>query len=200
MKFKHKMIMLKFDVVAGGTPIDYDPNDQNYDRAYKTTVSGLSIDNAPSSVDLVVADLSGESNEGKLTASETTKVINIDGSATPAAGADGKPARVTLTNSDGEESYVILPAGPANDYHLNLTLTDNNEQPAVSKRIPVPLTLKTKGDFEEGKIYRIILKVWNLEPLKLDATLDTWEEIEPTEENWNKYPFITEGDHTIPVH
>ena len=200
MKFKHKMIMLKFDVVAGGTPIDYDPNDQNYDRAYKTTVSGLSIDNAPSSVDLVVADLSGESNEGKLTASETTKVINIDGSATPAAGADGKPARVTLTNSDGEESYVILPAGPANDYHLNLTLTDNNEQPAVSKRIPVPLTLKTKGDFEEGKIYRIILKIWNLEPLKLDATLDAWEEIEPTEENWNKYPFITEGDHTIPVH
>lgn len=200
MKFKHKMIMLKFDVIAGGTPIDYDPADQNYARAYKTTVSGLSIDNAPSSVDLVVADLSGENNEGKVTASTTTKKINIDGSATPAEGADGKPARVTLTNDDGEESYVILPAGPTSDYHLSVTLTDNNEQPAVSKVIPVPLTLKTKGDFEEGKIYRIVLKIWNLEPLKLDATLDAWEEIEPTEENWNKYPFITEGDHTIPVH
>jgi hypothetical protein len=128
-------------------------------------------------------------------------VINIDGSATPAAGADGKPARVTLTNSDGEESYVILPAGPANDYHLNLKLTDYNDNPeGVEKTIAVPLSLKTKNNFEEGKIYRIILKVWNLEPLKLDATLDAWEEIEPTEENWNKYPFITEGDHTIPVH
>ena len=200
MKFKHKMMMLKFDVVAGGTPIDYDPADQNYDRACKTTVSGLSIDNAPSSVDLVIADLSGADNEGKITASKTTKFISIDGSGTPVKGADGKPERVTLKNKAGEDAYVILPAGPAETYHLNVTLIDNNETPAVVKTIPVPLSLKTKESFEEGKIYRIILKIWNLEPLKLEATLDAWEEIEPTEENWNKYPFITEGDHTIPVH
>jgi hypothetical protein len=199
MKFFHKMIMLKFDVIAGGTPIDKSESEQIYDFACKTTVSGLTIDNTPSSVDLVIADLSGAGNEGKVTASTTTTRISIDGSATPKL-EDGKPVRVTLKDANGDDAYVILPAGPASNYHLSLTLTDNNVEPAVSKVIPVPLNLKTKGSFEEGKIYRIILKVWNLESLQLDATLDAWEEIEPTEENWNKYPFITEGDHTIPVH
>jgi len=200
MKFKHKMIMLKFDVVAGGTAIDYAVGDQNYDRAYKTTVSGLTIDNAPESIDLVIADLSGAANEGKVTASTTTKAIAIDGSATPEKGADGKPQRVSVKDADGNEAYVILPAITASTYNLSVTLTDNNVTPATTKTIPVPLSLKTKNNFEEGKIYRLILKIWNLEALKLDATLEAWEEVEPTEANWNKYPFVTEGDHTIPVH
>lgn len=199
MKFKHKMIMLKFDVIAGGTPIDYAVEDQNYDRAYKTTVSALTIDNAPQSVDLVIADLSGPANEGKITASSTTRSLNIAGTATPKAGTDGKPVRVPVQNN-GEDSYVILPAATASNYNLSVTLTDNNTTPGVTKTIAVPLSLKTKNNFEEGKIYRIVLKVWNLEPLKLEATLDNWEEIEPTEENWQKYPFVTENDHTIPVH
>ena len=199
MKFKHKMIMLKFDVIAGGTPIDKAVEDQNYDRAYNTTVSGLTIDNAPESIDLVIADLSGPANEGKVTVSEGTKSIAIAGSATPTKGDDGKPKRVSVQNN-GEDAYVILPAAAANTYSLSLTLTDNNYTPATTKTIAVPLSLKTKNNFEEGKIYRLILKIWNLEPLKLDASLDAWEEIDATEENWQKYPFVTEGDHTIPVH
>lgn len=199
MKFKHKMIMLKFDVVAGGTPIDHAVEDQNYARAYNTTVSGLTIDNAPKSVELVVADLSGAANEGKVTPSSETTSLKIAGSATPKAGADGKPVRVPV-QENGEDAFVILPAATANNYNLSVTLTDNNVTPAVTKTIAVPLSLKTKNSFEEGKIYRLILKIWNLEPLKLEATLDNWEEIEPTEENWQKYPFVTEGDHTIPVH
>ena len=199
MKFKHKMIMLKFDVIAGGTPIDYAVDDQNYERAYKTEVSGLVIDNAPKSVDLVIADLSGPNNEGKITASTATTLLTIAGSAKPKAGDDGKPVRVPVQNN-GEDAYVILPAATASNYNLSVTLTDYNENPeGVKKTIAVPLSLKTKNNFEEGKIYRIILKVWNLEPLKLKATLDNWEEIEPTEENW-QYPFVTENDHTIPVH
>jgi len=191
--------MLKFDVVAGGTPIDHAVEDQNYARAYNTTVSGLTIDNAPKSVELVVADLSGAANEGKVTPSSETTSLKIAGSATPKAGADGKPVRVPV-QENGEDAFVILPAATANNYNLSVTLTDNNVTPAVTKTIAVPLSLKTKNSFEEGKIYRLILKIWNLEPLKLEATLDNWEEIEPTEENWQKYPFVTEGDHTIPVH
>ena len=200
MKFKHKMMMLKFDVIAGGTAIDYAVGDQNYARAYNTTVSGLTIDNAPESIDLVIADLSGPANEGKVTSSTTTKAIAIDGTATPSAGTDGKPQRVSVKDAEGNEAYVILPAATASNYNLNITLTDNNVTPAITKTIPVPLSLKTKNNFEEGKIYRLILKIWNLEALKLEATLDAWEEIDATEENWNKYPFVTEGDHTIPVH
>lgn len=203
MKFRHKMMMLKFDVIAGGTPINYDASDQNYERAYKTTVSGIAIDNAPKNVDLVVADLSGAANEGILTAStaeDNVQSIVIDGSATPEKGDDGMPKRVSVKGSDGEDAYIILPAIASMTYNLNLTLTDNNTSPATSQTLAVPLSLKTKNNFEEGKIYRVVLKIWNLEPLKLEATLDNWEEIEPTEENWNKYPFVTDSDHTIPVH
>ncbi len=202
MKFKHKMMMLKFDVIAGGTPIDADADKQNYSRAYNTTISSLSVDNAPKSIDLVVADLSGAANEGKVTSSTETTTVSIEGSATPQHDADGKPVRTTLKDANGNDAYVILPTSVAENYHINLTLTDNNETPAVTKVIPVPLSLKTKPEskFEEGKIYRIVFKIWNLEKMQLDATLEAWEEIEPTEENWKKYPFITEGDHTIPVH
>lgn len=199
MKFKHKMIMLKFEVVAGGTAIDENPDDQNYERAYKTEVSGLTIDNAPASIDLVVADLNSNGEEGKVKVSTKKQTLKIDGKATPLKGDNGKPKRTPVLN-DGKEAYIILPAETAENYHISLTLKDNNYSPAVTKTIAVPLDLKTKAKFEEGKIYRVVFKIWNMEKVNLDATLDNWEEIDATEEFWDKYPFVTETDKTIPVH
>lgn len=180
MKFKHKMAMLKFEVMAND-------NASNNDAAYKTTISSISVANVPSSIDMVVADLDNNANEGVVTASQTTTSLYVEGTATPME-ENGKPVRVPLKDANGNESYIILPANPVNDYWFDLVLRYNNEAFATS------VALHDKK-FEEGKIYRVIIKVYSPTQLMFE-----FEDVESTEENWNNCQSKTEDDNVIHIH
>lgn len=218
MHFKHKMMMLTFQITAGGTPLDNALDQQNYNPAYATQVSDISITNVASKIRLYIAT---DKDRADMAAPKSTHysgdvVYSIEGSerkasyyvmdsdgkkmstVTPRPMAYGDPRKTfanqpdTITVGQG----IILPALTPADmqgapYEISLKLTKDD----TTKSLLQPLSLTALNNavtFEPGYKYNIILKIYSPELVVLDATCEPWKD--------GDNPFYVDSDGTIPIH
>lgn len=206
MSYVHKMAQIRFHIKAGGVAIDVNPEyNRNYEPAYNTRIVSISITNAPSAMQLILANNTKKAaeREGLFVPYEGSarnreyKVMNIGDSYYPQpenpdakkGDLDNKPKKTPI--GDG----LLVP--PLDDYNSNpYLLKIQLEYPKKSGiyhelKVPMRLPLEKDAKIEAGKIYDVTLEIFAPEQINLNGTLEPW--VQSTIQ-----PFI--GGGLFPVH
>lgn len=202
-RFTHKMMRLTFDIVAGAEDENIEePTLRNYDKAYKTRLHSISIQNVPDEVELVLADKTvgtyeAPNQQGMLTySSSRNKAYYLKEKRKNAEGKDvldsllapvcPVPANPAYAQGNRDETNVpavtrigqgiILPA---------LTEEDKQSKPYIMQVViedaqgsfhKKSFTLDaSKGKFEAGKSYNLTLKIYSWDRIRIDGTASEWD-------------------------
>lgn len=207
MSFVHKMAQIRFNIKAGGLPIDHtgDNINKQYQPAYDTRIVSIEITNAPSSMQLILANnnKANASREGMFipvegaTRNKVYSVLNIGDSYYP------QPTNPAAVRGDADNIPLVTPIGngllvPAlDDYNQNPYLMRIKvEYPKKSGiyhelKVPMRLPIESGSKLEAGKIYDVTLEIFAPEKININGTLEPW--IESTTQ-----PFI--GNGVFPIH
>lgn len=211
MKFEHKCMMVRMHITAGGTPIDLniEDKDRNYDRAYNTKVQSITIENVPAKMKLIIADNGDETNSGKfeVVGEDRSHECKIAVNQAPKPKADiTNPENVfpgtTIAKPDttmvGEFLLPVLSKEQMKKapYMVKVVLTYGGIQHSmlVPMRLPVSDSVDPDDYFQAGKMYDVVLKIYNPENINGNAELQQWVEATVS-------PFVSpEADGTFPIH
>lgn len=202
MAFEHKLMMVRFFITAGGTPIDegMPETDRDYTKAYETTVENVQFTNVPAELELILADNEDSNNDGKLITTATRTAyytLNVNKRPEPtvpgaAVGSlDNKPKKT-------EVGYLMLPVLDnlnVEPYTIkaNLIYEGTKLEMLVPMRLPVSVDKYDSNYFQAGHIYDVILKIHAPEVIQNQATMSPWVEV-----SVDKTPFINGG--VFPIH
>lgn len=206
MSFVHKMAQIRFNIKAGGLPIDLTSDiNKLYNPAYNTRIVSIQITNAPSSMQLILANNNKAmaSREGMFIPAENSKrdrvysVMHIGDSYYP------QPTNPAAQRGDVDNIPLVTPIG---DGLLVPALDNYNQNPYLMKiqleypknsgiyhelKVPMRLPLEDGSKLEAGKIYDVTLEIFAPEQININGTLTPW--IESTTQ-----PFI--GNGVFPIH
>lgn len=219
--FSHKMMMVRLKITAGGTPINTNiaNTDRNYLNAYNTTVENISFTNVPAEMELVLANNLDNEEDGKfMPKSGTTRdrwyTLDVNKKPEPkyfgsytadnrqqfldeyATNVLGTENNVPDTITAGNLLLPVIKGLKEEPYMISLKLKYQNTSLSmlVPMRLPVGVDDYNDDYFKEGRIYDVVLKIFNPESINLNATLNPW--IEATVS-----PFAGEGGTNIfPIH
>lgn len=224
--FSHKQMMIRFHIVAGGTPIDdaMADVDRDYTGAYKVLVKSVSITNVPKAMQLILADNERPDLDGKFEPVYTndqaktyetkwyTMQVNKNPEPVYPDGYDadhrdkffedynteikGTAENVPAVIPVGEMMVPVLPNLKEKPYMISLTL--NVDGVDVSMLVPMRLTVGT--DNTDPAYFK--------EGHMYDVTLKIFRpeniSLNATLEPWTEAtvsPFITDdGDGTFHIH
>lgn len=190
--FEHKLMALQFKVYG------LENIDGNFNDARKVGISRILIKDIPkTSATLIIADMNNPGNNGKITfnggnwstADGEIEITNEDGSdlftRVPEAGVGGA---VTVGSSI---MLPVPPAGSSHKFRVYIELKSVNDLGVVDANsitydVKHPFDLNFSS-FEEGKIFDINIGIAGPQEIKINATLNEWEEAtdEPTHLEFN---------------
>lgn len=206
MSYEHKMMQIRFNIKAGGLPVDEsDDINKLYEPAYNTRIVSIQIINAPQSMQLILANNNKAmaSREGMFVPAEGAArdreytVLNIGDSFYP------QPTNPAAQKGDADNIPAVTQAGEG---LLLPVLDDYNNNPYLMRivleypknsgikhelKVPMRLPIETGAKLEAGKIYDVILEIFAPEEINSNTTLEPW--VESTTQ-----PFI--GNGVFPVH
>lgn len=199
--FKHKMMRLKFNIIAGADNEALPESQRVYDNAYKVNVRSISVLNVPDTVRLIIADRNDKEKQGSIELSKTRnrayylkqyrKVVDPQKGTmmmpdstleaiSPQHDASNKPVLTPVGQG------IILPVLNQNQrkyqpYQLQVVVECNGNFYTLKKAV----TLETYDDsnFEVANSYNITLKIYNPETAQGDwikiAESKIWDYIDP---------------------
>ena len=206
MSYEHKMMQIRFNIKAGGLPVDESVDiNKLYEPAYNTRIVSIQIINAPQSMQLILANNNKAmaSREGMFVPAEGAArdrkytVLNIGDSFYP------QPTNPAAQKGDADNIPAVTQAGEG---LLLPVLDDYNNNPYLMRivleypknsgikhelKVPMRLPIETGAKLEAGKIYDVILEIFAPEEINSNTTLEPW--VESTTQ-----PFI--GNGVFPVH
>lgn len=175
MQFKHALMRLHFTYAAG------DDGTGNTEEAKKLRIVGIQVHKVPTTGKLYIASRDGQHTAGSIECewSDPSKLATIALEDSDGVHRLEKMYWVT----DGEKTVgqkIMVPVPPTNDYYtMTLQLADREGRVYEDAYgMEIPITLKDGFKFQAGHSYKVALKIYPIEWLKLGAKLEGWVEDE----------------------
>lgn len=194
--FKHLMMRLKFNIIAGADDETLEESQRVYDNAYDVKVRSISVTNVSDTVKLIIADRDDKERQGTLELSKSRnrayylkQYRKVDSmmlpdstleAVSPQYDANKKPVLTPVGQG------IILPVLKGNErkerpYQLQVVVEYKGSYYTLKKSIP----LATYDDsyFEQGASYNITLKIYNPETAPGDWVMISnskiWDYLDP---------------------
>lgn len=178
-RFKHKMMRLKFNIIAGADDETLPEDMRVYDNAYKVNVRSISVLNVPDTVRLIIADRNNKEVQGTLELSKSRNkayyLKQYRRVEDPQKGTQMMPDSTLEAISpkyDGNNKPVLTPVGQGiilpvlnqnqrkyQPYQLQVVVEYDGKFYTLRKAV----TLETyeESNFEVANSYNITLKIFN---------------------------------------